>query len=325
MTTRILLLSALTASLALMPVRAQDAQTPAPADGLATDGQPVFRSRTNLVTLQVNVFDGRSDAVQQLPRNAFHVFEDGVEQRIDFFADREVPVAVGLVIDNSTSMLARHALVAAGVTAFAESSRASDEMFTIIFNEHVRFGLPASLAFTNDRDLLLSALGQRQPGGLTALHDAVIEGLSHLAEASHTKRVLVVLSDGKDNASHLSESNMLYRASQSSALIYTIWTGDIAQDRGNPRLLRTLAQRTGGVAYAPRDEREIVNAFRQVATNVRRGYSIGYTPTNTANDGSYRHVKVLLDVPGRKLSVRVRDGYFAPDDGVVEAERVTHP
>jgi VWFA-related protein len=137
--------------------------------------------------------------------------------------------------------------------------------------------------------------------------------------------VLVVLSDGKDNASQLSESNMLYRAAQSSALIYTIWTGDVAQDRGNPRLLRTLAQRTGGVAYAPHDEREVVSAFRQVAANVRRGYSIGYTPTNTANDGSYRHIKVLVTVPGRKLSVRVRDGYIAPDDGVVEAERVTKP
>jgi VWFA-related protein len=325
MTTRIVLLIAVTASIALIPVRAQDAQTTAASDAALTDGQPVFRSRTNLVTLQVNVFDGRSDAVQQLPQEAFRVYEDGVEQRIDFFADREVPVAVGLAIDNSTSMIARHALVAAGVTAFSESSRPSDEMFTIVFNEHVRFGLPPSLAFTNDRDLLLSALGQRPPGGLTALHDAVIEGLSHLAEASHTKRVLVVLSDGKDNASQLSESNMLYRASQSSALIYTIWTGDLAQDRGNPRLLRALAQRSGGVAYAPRDEREVVTAFRQVAANVRRGYSIGYTPTNTANDGSYRHVKVLLNVPGRKLSVRVRDGYIAPDDGVVDAERVTGP
>jgi len=212
----------------------------------------------------------------------------------------------------------------AGVTAFAESSHEADQMFTVVFNEHVRFGLPPALPFTNDRDLLLSALAQRRPGGLTALHDAVIDGLSHLAEATHTKRVLVVLSDGKDNASSLSESNMLYRAAQSSALIYTIWTGDVAQDRGNPRLLRNLAQRTGGVAYAPHNERETVDAFRHVAANIRRGYSIGYVPTNAANDGSFRRVKVMLNVPGRKLSVRVRDGYIAPDDGVVEAEREPH-
>jgi VWFA-related protein len=289
------------------------------------DAQPVFRARTNLVTLQVNVFDGRSDAVTRLPQEAFHVYEDGVEQHIEFFADREVPVAVGLVVDNSSSMITRHDMVVAGLTAFAESSHEGDEMFTIVFNEHVRFGLPAALPFTNDRDLLLSALAQRRPGGLTALHDAVIDGLSHLAEASHTKRVLVVLSDGKDNASRLSESDMLYRAAQSSALIYTIWTGDLAQERGNPRLLRTLARRTGAVAYAPHNERQTVDAFRQVAANVRRGYSIGYVPTNAANDGSFRHVKVVLTVPGRELSVRVRDGYIAPDDGCDEAARVPQP
>ena len=322
-----LLCSALSVTLVLAgAVRAQQpSDPPASAATPSSLGEPpVFHSRTNLVTLQVNVFDGRSDAVAQLPQNAFRVFEDGVEQPIEFFADREVPVAVGLVIDNSSSMITRHALVGAGVRAFAESSHESDEMFTIAFNEHVRFGLPPSLPFTHDRDLLLSVLAQRRAGGLTALHDAVIEGLSHLAEASHTKRVLVVLSDGEDNASQLSESNMLYRASQSSALIYTIWTGDLGPDRGNPGLLRALTRRTGGVAYAPRNERQTIDAFSQVAANVRRGYSIGYIPSNSANDGSYRHVKVVVTVPGRKLSVRVRDGYIAPDEESVPTEEADH-
>jgi len=318
--TRALILS-LVALLGGVPAAA-DRQEPVPPPSPAVpQSTPVFRSRANLVMLQVNVFDRRSQAVTDLPQGAFRVYEDGVEQDIQFFADREVPVAAGLVMDNSSSMIARRSMVRAGVRAFADSSREADEMFTIVFNEHVRFGLPESIPFTRDHDLLSSAFARFPPGGLTALHDAVIDGLAHLAEASHQKRVLVVLSDGDDNASHASESNMLYRAAQSNALIYTIWTGDLTADRGNPRLLRTLAHRSGGVAYGPRSERETVSAFAEVAGNVRRGYSIGYTPSNGAADGTYRHVKVIVKASNRTLNVRTRDGYIAADDRVEQAER----
>jgi VWFA-related protein len=275
---------------------------------------PVFRSRTNLILLQVNVFDGRSTAISELPQDAFRVYEDGVEQRIEFFRAREVPVASGLIIDHSSSMLTRQNMVRAGVSAFAESSRDTDELFTIIFNEHVRFGLPEGVPFTRSRPLLLSALTRQKPGGLTAIYDAVIEGISHLADSSLQKRALVVLSDGKDNASHQSRSNMLYRAAQSNALIYTIWTGDLANDAGDQKVLRELASRTGGVTYSPRSEADVVSAFTEIAANIRRGYSIGYTPTNSATDGSYRQVKVAVQIPGRKLNVRTRDGYIAADD-----------
>jgi Ca-activated chloride channel family protein len=200
------------------------------------------------------------------------------------------------------------------VRAFAESVRENDEMFTIVFNEHVRRGLPASVGFTRSRDQLLAALAVRAPGGLTAVHDAVIEGLSHLTTSSNQKRVLVVLSDGKDNASRLSESNMLYRASQSSAIIYTIWTGDLAQDRGNAGLLKRLARETGGVAYQPKSERDVVDAFGEVAGTIRRSYTIGYTPTNSTADGSYRQVRVDVHTGGRRLTTRARQGYIAPDD-----------
>ena len=310
--------------LGLWMVPADARQEPAVVSTPAAE-QPVFRAHTNVVMLGVNVFDGHSDAVTELPRESFRVFEDGVEQQIEFFAAHEVPVAVGLVIDNSSSMITRHQMVAAGLRAFAGSSRENDELFTLVFNEHVRPGLPSSIAFTQDRDLLLSALSRYAPGGLTALHDAVIEGLSHLAEASNQKRVLVVLSDGADNASRLSQSDMLYRAAQSSALIYTIWTGDVSQDRGNPHLLKTLAQKTGGVAYAPQNDAATIKAFSEVAANIRRGYTIGYTPSNSARDGTYRHVKVMIRVPGRKLSVRVRDGYIAPDDAVDQADHGAIP
>jgi Ca-activated chloride channel homolog len=274
---------------------------------------PVFRSQANLVVLHVNVFDGRSDAVPDLPQSAFHITEDDKPQEIAFFASADVPVAVGLVLDNSSSMLTRRAMVVAGTEAFATSSHPVDEAFTIIFNEHVRHGLPESVLFTQNRILLQSTLRRFPAGGKTAMHDAVIAGLEHLEEASHQKHVLVVLSDGEDNASRHSAENMLDRAVRSDALIYTISTANLDTGVGNRRLLRKLADVSGGVAYQPRSEADVVGAFREIAVNIRRGYSIGYAPTNGINDGRYRRVRVTVRAPGRNgLTVNARGGYFAP-------------
>jgi VWFA-related protein len=243
------------------------------------------------------------------------VYEDGVPQRIEFFSDHTVPVATGLIIDNSSSTMTRRSMVSAGVKAFAASSRESDEMFTIVFNEHVRFGLPGGVPFTENRALLQGSFERYRPGGMTALHDAVVEGLAHLETATLQKRALVVLSDGDDNASHQSESNMLYRAARSQALIYTIWTGDLSTaEGGNRGLLRRLATRSGGQAYEPEAEEQVVAAFSAIAGNIRRVYSIGYAPTNTARDGTYRRVKVLVRAPGKSYTVSTREGYMADDD-----------
>ena len=283
---------------------------------LAGNSQPVFRTGTSRVVLHATVLNGKSDVVTNLSREAFTVLEDGVPQDIELFASQEVPVAAGLVIDNSSSMVPRQGMVRAGVTSFAEASRESDEMFTILFNEHVRFGLPVGVAFTPSPAQLLSTLATRGPMGMTAMHDAVIEGLSHLAKAQNQKRALVLLSDGDDNASAQSKSNMLYRASQSNAVVYTIWTGKLTAGDGDPKLLRRLAERSGGVAFAPRNENEVVKAFAEIAGNLRRGYTIGYASKNSANDGTYRKVSVVARMSGRKLTVRCRDGYTAPDDSI---------
>lgn len=274
---------------------------------------PVFKSESNLVVLHVNVFNGRSDAVPNLPETAFHVTEDNTPQSITFFNNEDVPVAVGLVIDNSGSMLTRRSMVLAGTRAFAESSHPEDELFTIVFNEHIRKGLPETIAFTRNRVQIEAGLNRFPAGGMTALHDAVIAGLEHLQEASHQKRVLVVLSDGDDNASQHSSDTMLERVTRSDALIYTVSTADLDSSVGKPRLLRKLAEISGGATYTPDSEAEVVAAFRTIADNIRRGYSIGYVPTNTAQDGRFRRVKVDVRAPGLKnLKVNARDGYLAP-------------
>jgi VWFA-related protein len=277
------------------------------------NAQDVFRSESDLVVLHVNVFKGEADAVADLPQAAFTVLEDDRPQEITFFSSTDVPVAVGLVLDNSGSMIARQGMVTAGGGAFARSSHPGDELFTIHFNEHIDFGLPGGLRFTDRQSLLDAALARFRAGGRTALHDAVIAGLDHLETASHQKRVLVVLSDGEDNASAHSEDEMIDRARTSSAIVYTVSNANRRDGLGgNSRLLRKLAGVAGGVAYFPDTDRKVVETLDRVAANIRRGYLIGYVPSNTLHDGTYRRVKVTVQAPGQKnLLVRSRDGYRA--------------
>ena len=274
---------------------------------------PLFRSRSDMVVLHVTVFDGNSDAVPALTKENFLVFEDGRNQEIAFFSSEDVPVAVGLVIDNSSSMIAKQKLVVAGAMAFAESSHPEDELFTVNFNEHVRLGLPPHIPFTSNRTIVRSTLAGLSAGGKTALHDAVIAALDHVERAGHQKHVVIVLSDGEDNASRRSRDEMYARAVESDAIIYTVATNDprFGGD-GDPRVLRRLARIGGGLAYFPRSDEEVVEAFTEIADNIRRGYSIGYAPTNTARDGRYRRVKVLVRAGGRALNALHRDGYTAP-------------
>jgi Ca-activated chloride channel family protein len=276
--------------------------------------QDVFRSESDLVVLHVNVFNGRSDAVPELPQSAFRVFEDEQPQEITFFSGADVPVAVGLILDNSSSMIARQGMLIAGGAAFARSSHENDELFTIHFNEHIQFGLPGGTLFTDRGTLLQAALSRYRPGGRTALYDAVIAGLNRLESASNQKRVLVVLSDGEDNASANSEDAMLERARASNTMVYTVSNANRYGDLGggDAGLLRRLARVTGGMAYFPDSDREVVEDLDRIAGNIRRGYLIGYVPSNAAHDGTYRRVKVLVRAPGKRdLRVQSRDGYRA--------------
>lgn len=274
---------------------------------------PIFTTHSDIVQLHVNVFDGNSDAVPALKKENFLVFEDGRVQEIAFFSSEDVPVAVGLVLDNSSSMIAKGRLVVAGAMAFADTSHPEDELFTIHFNEHVRFGLPQSLAFTPSRLILRNALSTVRAGGKTALHDAVITALDHVEKATHQKHAIIVLSDGDDNASTRGRDEMYERAIQSDAIIYAVAVNDPRHGGdGDPSVLKRLAQIGGGFAYFPNSDQETVAAFTEIAENIRRGYSIGYAPTNTARDGRWRNVKVMVRAPGKRLSARARDGYTAP-------------
>ena len=275
--------------------------------------EQVFKAGAELVVLHVNVFNHRSDAVPDLPQTAFTVFEDERPQEISFFEAGDVPVTVGLVIDNSTSMMTERELVTAGTSAFAQSSHPEDEMFAIVFNEHVRRGLPDTVAFTTNRLQLRASLQRYPAGGKTALYDAVIEGLNHLDRGSYQKHVLVVLSDGGDNASLHTEREMLDRVAMSNAIVYTVVDPDVfSPGEGDRDVLKRLAKLSGGVAYFPRNSRDVVKDFEEIAANIRRGYSIGYVPPAAQHVHNQTHrVKVLVRATGQKdLSVRVRREYM---------------
>jgi Ca-activated chloride channel homolog len=295
---KLLLIAAFGAGLPLLASAAQDEQ--------------VFKAGAELVVLHVNVFNGRSDAVPNLPQSAFTVFEDDRAQDISFFSAGDVPVTVGLVIDNSTSMLTERYLVVAGTAAFARSSHPEDEMFALVFNEHVRRGLPDTLEFTTNALQLQASLQRYPPGGKTALYDAVIEGLDHLEHGMFQKHVLVVLSDGGDNASRHTEREMLDRVAMSNALVYTVVDPDVlTPGEGNRGVLRRLAKLSGGVAYFPKKGPDVVKDFEEIAANIRRGYSIGYVPSVAQHVHNQSHrVKVAVRVPGRNdLSAKVRNAY----------------
>ena len=310
---RLLFVAVLICAVFLVAYDASPAPSPQDAQPIdATKGQ-VFKSQSELVVLHANVFDQRSDAVPDLAREHFAVFEDDRQQEITFFSGEDVPVAVGLVVDNSSSMITRHTLVVAGAMAFADSSHPEDELFTVHFNEHVRPGLPPQILFTSSRALLRAAVVAMKPGGKTAIYDAVIDALDRVEQAKHQKHVIIVLSDGEDNASRHTQKEMYDRAIRSNVLIYTVATDDGRRGgSANPEVLRKLAKIGGGLSYFPRVDADVVRAFTEIARNVRRGYSIGYTPSNTSRDGAFRRVRVTVRVPGRRLTVRCRDGYTAP-------------
>ena len=270
----------------------------------------VFSSRSEAVVVHVSVHDGKSGLVGGLPREAFTVFENGQPQALTFFQNQDNPVTVGLVLDCSTSMQRkRDAVIAAGL-AFAQSSHPADELFTVNFNEQVWSGLPASIPFTTDVEQLRAALHRSSARGKTAMFDAVQFALRHLEKGHRQKKVLILVSDGGDNASRSTLQDVLGAALRTDAVIYAISLYDQYDNDANPDVLRKLARATGGKAYFPREAEDAPAVLTRIAEDIRSGYTMGYIPS-AAGDG-YRAIKVEVRAPdGRKLSVRARTGYMA--------------
>ena len=185
-------------------------------------------------------------------------------------------------------------------------------MFVVNFNEHVSLGLPGAIRFTNRPDELETAILKTPADGMTALYDAVSLALGRLQAGGRDKKVLIVISDGGDNASKRKLAEVLRMAEQSSALVYTIGIFDEEDPDRNPGVLNRLARVTGGEAYIPGNFAALPAVCERIARDIRHQYTIGYVPANPAQRGTYRAIRVVAAAPGAgKLSVRARAGYVA--------------
>lgn len=279
----------------------------------ASEGSYRLSVDVDLVIFNVTVVDSKGHLVKGLSKENFRIFEDGREEAISLVQPEDVPATVGLVIDNSGSMRRKRSDVVQAALMFAESSNRQDEIFIVNFNERVSMGLPNSLAFTSDINQLRTALTATQTIGKTALYDAIDVALKRLETGTHQKKALVVLSDGGDNASGKSLKDVLAMAQQSSGMIYTIALFDADDKDKNPKVLEQIAKTTGGESYLPRSLDELPDIWQEIASDIRRQYTIGYLSSNPNRDGAFRKVRVsVTDQNGKPLRARSRKGYFGP-------------
>ncbi len=274
-----------------------------------------IKVNANLVVLHATAQDHKGVPVSGLDKDSFQVYEDGTRQQIKYFSHEDIPVTVGLVIDNSGSMARKRAEVIAAALAFARSSNPQDQMFVVNFNEHVRFGLPANAPFTGQAPQLEVALSGMITNGQTALYDAVAAALEHLKKGDRDKKILIVISDGGDNASKHTLAQITAMARHNDAIIYTIGLFDEEDEDQNPHVLKQFAAETGGDAFLPKSLKEVVPICERIARDIRNQYTVAYIPANRKQDGTYRTIQVKASAPGQgHLSVRTRAGYHAPLD-----------
>jgi VWFA-related protein len=268
----------------------------------------------DLVVFNLTVTDSQGRHVAGLKAGDFEVREDGRVQNINHFNAEDGPASIGLIIDNSGSMRQKHTDVTKAALAFASASNLEDEMFVITFNEKATLELPLSKRFDNDLDQIHSALERKAPNGMTALYDALALGIGHLKSGTLQHKALVVLSDGGDNASRISLNTVLQLAQRSSATMYAIGIYDKTDLDRNPRVLRRIAESSGGRAYFPEFLRDMERIWRDIAHEIRSEYTIGYQSSNPNRDGKFRSVRVTAKRGGeRGLNVATRDGYFAAE------------
>ena len=279
----------------------------------AQDGSrhSVISEDVNLVVLPVTVRDRDGRFVSGLNVSNFQVYEDKKLQTITLFRPEDVPVTVGLVVDHTGSMAAKQIEVIEGAQAFVQASNPEDREFVVNFSTTVSLALPENINFTSNAEVLTAALSTASASGKTALYDALAAAVEHFEKDQADKRVLLLISDGGDNASKNSFSQVFRMAQTANVMIYAIGLFDENSTDQNPKVLKSLAQQTGGQAYFPKSLAQIVSVCREIAADIRHQYTIGYSPADN-RQGGYRKIHVRVTAPGRgKVFVRTREGYFS--------------
>ncbi len=314
---RVMLLSCLVFAVAMMATEqalVAQQRTSAPVVpqhyvGTRSDEQIVVNS--DLITLNISVTDPEGRAVPGLDKSAFTVYDDKVPQEVTFFSDEDAPASVGIVFDVSGSMSGDKIMRAREALArFIETSHDRDEYFLVDFNSRARLLLDK----TRDSDAVLNKFTYVEPRGNTALYDAAYLGIEKVMHGAHTKRAILLISDGEDNNSRYTFKELRRRLQESGVVVYFIGIGVNYLPRATgAETLKKLATVSGGKAFFPDSTGEMIEAFERIALELRHQYSIGYRPWNFAADGKWHRLKVKIQPPqgAPRLSVRSREGYYA--------------
>ena len=303
------------ASAPSQPLRSQSSAPPAsPANSSPQqpdeNGTYVIHKNVDEVLLHATVIDDKQHIVTNLDQNAFTVFEDGKPQKIISFHNEDIPVSMGIVIDNSGSMREKRSKVNAAALNLVRASNPQDEVFVVNFNDEYYLDQD----FTNDLLKLKEALEKIDARGGTALRDALVASAEHLKQdAKLERKVLFVVTDGDDNASRESlEDAVKQLQAENGPSVYAIGIlGDEEHPKRARHALEIIAQRTGGLAFFPKTLDEVDDISRQVAHDIKNQYTIGYKPTTPRSSGGFRNIRVEAKVKGRKLMVRTKSGYYA--------------
>ncbi len=314
-----------------LPVRAQKALAQSPANPSETkpaadaSGAPqenqdrkiddqgiyVLRKDVDEVMLHATVIDDKQHIVTNLDRGAFTVFEDGKPQSIISFHHVDIPVAMGIIIDNSGSMREKRNKVNQAALNLVRSSNPQDEVFVVNFNDEQYLDQD----FTNDLRKLKEALEKIDARGGTALYDAVVASADHLKQnARLEKKVILVVTDGEDNASSETLEQAVKQLQQENGpSVYTIGIlGDEEHPKRAKKALQIMADHTGGIAFFPKTLDEVDAISRSIAADIRNQYAIGYKPTNPKGSGGFRQIRVDAKAKGHgKMVVRTKSGYYA--------------
>src|SRR3954468_25054569 len=276
------------------------------------DDKYVFKKDVEEVMLYATVVDPHNRMVTNLDKNSFTVYEDGQPQQITSFSHQDIPVSLGILVDNSGSMRDKRPKVNQAALNLVRASNPQDEVFIVNFSDDAYLDQD----FTSNIELMRDALDHIDSRGGTAMYDAVIASANQLAKgAKREKKVLLVVTDGEDNASRDSLEEAVKRVQDDAGpTVYTIGIlGDDRQSKRARRALERLSVETGGIAYFPKDLSEVDAISTAVAHDIRNQYTIGYKPTRPQSQGGFRNVRVeARGSDGRsKLQVRTRSGYFA--------------
>jgi VWFA-related protein len=280
---------------------------------LATSAAAQFRADTRLVVLHASVTDHKGRLLTNLPKDAFKVFENGEQQQVKIFRREDVPVSLGIIIDDSGSMMTKRSRVEAASLAMVRDSNPQDEVFIVNFNDDAYLDVP----FTNDIHKMERGLARIDSRGGTAMRDAISMSIDYTkTKAKKDNKVLMVITDGNDNASNTSLEKVVARANQNDILVYAIglFTEEEKHEATKARrALRELTSATGGLAFYPKEVAEVPGLALEIARDIRSQYTIAYSPSLQQLDGSYRQIKVTVNAPGRPV-VRTRSGYYATPD-----------